>query len=121
MIERSALLGRARVVLATLFLMWGIDWLYVNFLVATFGEVGYPGFQFVQRASTFRVVCWGIGSLPSFWMPRTVRRPSQVFTWCVYLMVVIPSAVVGVYAAQSPEQTVLMLIAMICGLVVLQA
>ena len=98
-----------------------MDWVYVKVLVGFFGETGYPGYPYAHWGPAFRALCWSLGLSPALWMPLAARRPSQVLTWCMYLMIIVPTAVVGAYATQPPSQTVAMLVWMIIGLATLNA
>jgi hypothetical protein len=58
---------------------------------------GYEGFRY--RATLPRAAAgWVLAALPSLWMPLQLRRPSQVVYWLLYLLVLVPSCLVPIYA-----------------------
>src|SRR4051794_9804767 len=58
---------------------------------------GYEGFHFIARP-TRASLGWMLASLPSLWMPIHLKRPSQVVYWLLYLLVIVPSCLVPIYA-----------------------
>ncbi len=101
--------------------MWAMDVMYVKYMVGVFGTTGYPGYPFADHGAVFAVACWAIGLMPLLWLPLTVTRPSQVLTWCAYLMVMMPTAIVAVYGTQDASNLLGMLVAMTGAIAILNA
>jgi hypothetical protein len=118
LVSRRKFGERALLIITLMALCWVMDSLYANTLVPAYGNAVYPGYPLIQHGANFRVFCWLVGALPGLWMPITVRRPSQVLTWCMYLMINIPTAVIGSYAAQSRADITEMLIAVTAGIAI---
>jgi hypothetical protein len=74
------------------------QWMYVNWLYPTFE---YFGFNFNRPNTGFLLVAWSLSLLPALWMPIHLTRPSQLAYWVLYLMVLIPSMFVPMYAELS--------------------
>jgi hypothetical protein len=118
----SAVAERALLVAMIVTLCWIMNWVYVqDLVVGHYGDAGILGYPFAQHGQAFRWLCWGIGVLPSLWMPITPRRASQVLVWCMYLMLVLPTAVIGSYANQTPPDILAMLSGITIGLTILSA
>ncbi|HEX3866223.1 MAG TPA: hypothetical protein VHV78_05690, partial [Gemmatimonadaceae bacterium] len=94
MTSQRAFGERVLIVGALIALLWSMDWMYVHVLVAFYGETGFPGYPFAQRGVEFRALCWSIGLIPMVWMPLGASRPSHVLIWCIFLMTVLPTAMV---------------------------
>lgn len=58
---------------------------------------GYEGFRY-RATLPHAAAGWVLAGLPSLWMPIQLRRPSQVVYWLLYLLVLVPSCLVPVYA-----------------------
>jgi hypothetical protein len=58
---------------------------------------GYEGFRY-RAALPHAAAGWVLAALPSLWMPIQLRRPSQVVYWLLYLLVLVPSCLVPIYA-----------------------
>ncbi|MEO7086932.1 MAG: hypothetical protein ABI442_22360, partial [Gemmatimonadaceae bacterium] len=120
-ISRQVVKQRFALVVASTLLLLAMNWVYVNILVGIYGETGYPGYPYAHWGLGLHVACWLLGISPVLWLPISARRPSQVLIWCMYLMIIVPTAVVGSYALQQPPQILSMLVWMIIGLATLQA
>lgn len=79
--------------------------LYVITFIAVYNVVTttvwrYAGFQSI---ATTGHVAYGalLAILPSSWLPISLKRPSQVIYWLIYLLVVVPVCLVPVYALQD--------------------
>ena len=85
------------------------QWIYLHYLYPVFG---YFGYDYNPPATTQLFLAWFLALLPSLWMPLQLKRPSQLAYWILYLMVLIPSMFVPMYAGLNPssEITVLMLV-----------
>jgi hypothetical protein len=76
--------------------------LYVLVFVLVYRRVivsiwGYEGFH--DRAKLgHAAVGWVLAAFPSLWMPIKLKRPSQVAYWMLYLLVLVPSCLVPIYA-----------------------
>ncbi|HAZ21366.1 MAG TPA: hypothetical protein DCY84_03230 [Firmicutes bacterium] len=72
------------------------NWCYVSFIYPNFDYMGYfynaPDFSL-----PFIVFTWLLAILPSFWLPSSLRRPSQVAYYILYLLVFIPSIFIPGY------------------------
>lgn len=69
---------------------------------------GYEGFQY--RAAPARAAgAWVLAALPSLWVPITLKRPSQVMYWMLYLLVLVPACIVPIYALEDQSSGPLLL------------
>jgi hypothetical protein len=76
---------------------------------------GYEGFH--QRATPLRQVAASfLASLPGFWMPIRLERPSQVIYWMLYLLVVAPACLVSMCALADQSSGPVMLSICLVGL-----
>ncbi len=64
------------------------SWLYIKWLAPTFS---YMGMTYHEPRSTLFALAWVFSLLPAIWLPLTLRRPSQIPFWLLYLLVYIPS------------------------------
>jgi O-antigen polymerase len=87
------------------------QWAYINWLSPTFA---YYGFEYFPRPTRYVVLAWMLSVLPSFWMPLTIRRPSQLGYWVLYLTVVIPSMFVPLYVGLDEPSRLAWLMVTLC-------
>jgi hypothetical protein len=78
------------------------NWVYVSYL---FPVYGYYGFALnAPDAVTLGLVSL-LSLAPALWMPRRIRRPSQLIYWIIYTLVYVPSMFVPAYVQlQSPDR-----------------
>jgi len=94
--------------------------LYVLVFVLVYNRVivpiwGYEGFH--SKATPARAaVGWVLATLPSLWMPIGLKRPSQVVYWLLYILAVVPSCLVPIYALDDQSSGPLVLV--ICLVIV---
>ena len=69
---------------------------------------GYEGFHY-RAALLHAAAGWVLAVLPSLWMPIQLRRPSQVVYWLLYLLVLVPSCLVPIYALDDQSMGPLLL------------
>jgi hypothetical protein len=69
---------------------------------------GYEGFRY-RAALPHAAAGWMLAALPSLWMPIQLRRPSQVVYWLLYLLVLVPSCLVPIYALDDQSNGPLLL------------
>jgi len=69
---------------------------------------GYEGFRY-RAALPHAAAGWVLAALPSLWMPIQLRRPSQVVYWLLYLLVLVPSCLVPIYALDDQSSGPLLL------------
>jgi hypothetical protein len=87
--------------------------LYVQVFVLVYKWVivpvwGYEGFHYRAKLG-HAAVGWVLAVLPSLWMPIKLKRPSQVTYWLLYLLVLVPSCLVPIYALDDQSTGPLML------------
>lgn len=58
----------------------------------------YFGFDYNVPRKGYLVLAWILSVAPSFWMPIRLTRPSQLAYWVLYMVVIIPSMFVPLYA-----------------------
>lgn len=81
-------------------------WVYVTWLHPTFG---YIGFHYVAPGIGDQVLALLLSVLPALWMPMNLQRPSQLICWILYLVVLIPSMFVPLFAGLHAVENVRML------------
>lgn len=59
----------------------------------------YLGYAYYPPSLPFQIGAWGIAVAPSLWIPATVRRPSQIGYWLLYIVAFVPSCFVPLYTA----------------------
>lgn len=69
-------------------------WSYSEAVVPLFW---YMGYRFDPLPLSLDLLSWIFAITPAIWMPIAVRRPSQILCWLLYLLVVVPVAVVPVH------------------------
>lgn len=60
----------------------------------------YIGYTYNPPQPGFVVFSWIVAIIPSLWMPTSLRRPSQVGYWLLYVVVFVPSALVPFYTLE---------------------
>lgn len=87
--------------------------IYVLVFVLVYNRVivpiwGYEGFH--SKTTLGRAaVGWVLAALPSLWMPIKLKRPSQVVYWLLYILVLVPSCLVPIYALDDQSRGPLVL------------
>jgi len=87
--------------------------LYVLVFVLVYNRVivpvwGYEGFH--SKTTLARAaVGWVLAALPSLWMPIRLKRPSQVVYWLLYILALVPSCLVPIYALDDQSRGPLVL------------
>jgi hypothetical protein len=76
---------------------------------------GYEGFH--QRATLLRQLAAGmLASLPGLWMPIKLERPSQVVYWMLYLLIIVPTCLVSMWALEDQSSGPAVLSSCLVGL-----
>jgi len=78
---------------------------YNRVIVPIWGYEGFHSKTTVARAA----VGWVLAALPSLWMPIKLKRPSQVVYWLLYILVLVPSCLVPIYALDDQSRGPLVL------------
>jgi hypothetical protein len=81
--------------------------LYEKLIVPVWGYEGFHSRTTVERAA----IGWILAALPSLWVPAKLERPSQVVYWLLYLLVLVPSCLVPIYALDDQSSGPLLLAA----------
>jgi hypothetical protein len=107
--SRGVTKGRPWLILGILAYVGCFQWMYVHFLYPTFG---YFGYDYNPPGTGYLALAWILSVFPSLWMPMELTRPSLLAYWILYLMVIIPSMFVPLYAGLNPpsEISVLMVV-----------
>src|SRR5205814_1387509 len=89
--------GKRRVLLVSIVFVYicCFHWIYVHYLNS---EVAHFGFLYEPPQFGFVALGWILALAPSLWMPLLLKRASQLAYWILYVVVVIPSMLVPVYA-----------------------
>src|SRR5918992_3917402 len=66
-------------------------WSYVYIVAPDFA---YSGYTYSQPAPVLFLLSCTVAVVPSLWMPITLRRPSQVIYWLLYLLVFVPASTI---------------------------
>jgi O-antigen polymerase len=90
--------GRARLILGVIVYILAFNWMYIHWLLPTFG---YYGFDYTPPGFFEEILAWALAILPSCWTPLALIRPSQLPYWILYLVVYIPSLYVPMFVALS--------------------
>lgn len=98
---------RSRTVMALICTLYVVVFVLVYKLVIV-PIWGYEGFRY-RAALPHAAVGWALATLPSLWMPIQLRRPSQVVYWLLYLLVLVPSCLVPIYALDDQSSGPLLL------------
>jgi hypothetical protein len=69
---------------------------------------GYEGFRY-RATLPHAAAGWVLAALPSLWIPIKLKRPSQVVYWLLYLLVLVPSCLVPIYALDDQSSGPLLL------------
>jgi hypothetical protein len=88
-------------------------WVYVYYL-----NREIAGFGFVYDPPDLRLVIFGwlLAFAPSMWMPFRLARASQLAYWILYIVVLIPSMIVPIYADVLPlRDTIALVITLFLG------
>ena len=97
----SAFIARRLVLLGWGILYLGVFlWVYINKVVTVFS---YQHFTYKPGIGP---ILWNafFALLPLFWLPWRITRPSAFVVWILYLLVYLPSVVVGTYVSKSGAQ-----------------
>jgi hypothetical protein len=78
---------------------------YNRVIVPIWGYEGFHSKTTIARAA----VGWVLAALPSLWMPIKLKRPSQVVYWLLYILVLVPSCLVPIYALDDQSRGPLVL------------
>jgi hypothetical protein len=70
---------------------------YVNLIAPVWS---YRGLVYAPAGLAAILSSWVLAAVPVLWMPLTVRRPSVVTYYLLYLFVVVPTCIVPVYTGQ---------------------
>ncbi len=60
----------------------------------------YIGYTYNPPPPAFVIFSWLVAILPALWMPISLRRPSQVGYWLLYVVVFVPSCMVPFYTLE---------------------
>jgi len=90
----SGAAARIKIVFGALAYIAVFQWVYATILTQHYA---YEGFKYRQDPTVIAAT-WLLAVVPSFWMPVSLRRPSQLAYWFFYLVVVVPVAVVTVHS-----------------------
>ena len=79
----------------------------------------YFGFVYEPPVLRYVVLAWTMSVLPSLWMPLRLARPSQLAYWVLYVVVLIPSMLVPLYAnVVDLGETVMLMLTLFIGFVI---
>ncbi len=80
---------------------------------------GYYGLVYdPPEGISWLIASCAISLIPSLWMPLQIQRPSQVAYWILYLLTVIPMAIIPFYTRPMPvEQLLLFQVAIVISFV----
>ena len=93
--ERATFLGsRTGIVLICSSYVASFVLIYKHVIVPIWG---YEGFRSIAAPGHARIA-WILATLPSFWMPIHLRRPSILAYWILYLLVIVPACLVPIYS-----------------------
>jgi hypothetical protein len=93
--------ARIKIVLGAVAYIAVFQWSYATILTRTYA---YEGFKY--RGDTASIsATWLLALVPSFWMPSSLKRPSQLAYWFFYLVVVIPVSVVTIHCYPGDVQS----------------
>lgn len=92
--------ARLTIVLGTVAYIASFQWAYSAFLSRTYA---YEGFLYHQDPVLISAT-WFLAIIPSFWMPGSLRRPSQLVYWFFYLILVIPVTIVTIHSYPGDTQ-----------------
>jgi hypothetical protein len=89
------------------------QWIYVNYLNRLFGDADY---EYHPPGLGYTILAWTLSLAPGTWMPLTLKRPSQLAYWILYLIVIIPSMFVPFYIGLNrPEEVAGLVLALFLG------
>jgi hypothetical protein len=97
--RRDLLHGLAeRLLLAGLFAVFILLYrrIYILWLVPVFWSMN---FTYHPPRPGYESLAWALALLPTLWLPLSLRRPSQLIYWSIYVIVFIPSMFVPMYMA----------------------
>jgi hypothetical protein len=112
-----ALAQRTFVFLALMAFLWLMDVVYMTQFQNIFSGVDFPLAS--SREESVRAGIWAIGLVPILFLPLTITRPSQMLTWATYVLVLLPSVVVGIHSALSAPAVLRMMVSLVIGVAML--
>lgn len=70
----------------------------------------YLGYVLHPKPSSYLILAWLAGWLPSLWMPAHLNRPSQVVYWLLYVLAYIPSTFIPFLSLERSPSSLLLLL-----------
>lgn len=112
-----AVMQRTLVLLALTAFLRLMDVVYATRFQELFPGVDFP--LAMSRAPSVQASLWTIGLVPVLFLPLAITRPSQMLTWATYVLVLLPSVVVGAHSALSAGDVFRMIASLVVGVALL--
>ena len=120
--KRDDLVQRGLIVLCTLLYIAVFNLSYYKIIVSV---PSYAEWGFVANAIPwyFGAISWLVATIPSFWMPSKIFRPSQIFYLIQYYIIFIPACFIVYNSSRpyiAPENALVLVLLMFFGLSIIQ-
>lgn len=113
----SSIGSRAATTVALLVYTAAFSWSYSAWVSVVWG---YQGAKFIAPSVESLVTIFLLAPIPSFFVPPTLKRPTQIMYWIIYLTVYIPSICAPTFMGLSSANSIFLLsVVLSTGMVVI--